>query len=115
MEKETKFCCIAMDSALKEKKSAVSYYPISRSYFLDAKLSGYMEFGFKLNLKKYEYGRQSIYFCPWCGKELPTALNNTYFDVLDEEYGIYDFFDEEQVSKIPDEFKCEEWWKNRGL
>jgi uncharacterized protein DUF6980 len=53
---------------------------------------------------------QIIRFCPWCGSRLPKGLRDQWFDVL-EQLGIEDPWEQE----VPEEFKTEEWWIERGL
>ncbi len=47
--------------------------------------------------------------CPWSGKQFPSSLRDTYFDIL-EAMGL-DPWEEE----IPEEFESDAWWKARGL
>ena len=55
-----------------------------------------------------------IYYCPWCGSKLPKELSDEWFDTLEKEYGITDPSRAER-SKVPSEFKTDEWWIKRGL
>ena len=47
-----------------------------------------------------------IYFCPWCGKELPISKRDEWFDKL-EKLG----FDNPNNQNIPKEFKSDLWYK----
>ena len=63
---------------------------------------------------------QQIIYCPWCGTKLPKELGEEWCNALEEEHGltIDDFRDQKgrwDESKIPAEFRTEEWWRKRGL
>jgi len=51
-----------------------------------------------------------ISFCPWCGKQLPVSLRDTWFDEL-EKLGVegWDF------PNIPEKYKSDSWWKGTDL
>ena len=111
---KSQHCCKSMDFFLDEEKVAIYYNPIYREYFI--------------RLWSYPNAKHVIYFCPWCGKEFSTSLINKYFETLSKEYNIYhcDFSgeyyewheenpEEEKETKLPEEFKSDEWWKKRNL
>lgn len=61
-----------------------------------------------------------LLYCPWCGKELLKELDEEWGNALKAEYGLTtkDFWDEKgnwDETKIPAEFRTDEWWKKRGL
>jgi hypothetical protein len=58
---------------------------------------------------------QQIFFCPWCRTKLPESLEETYYEILEKEYGIPQGLDIKNDRRIPKEFKTDEWWKKRGL
>lgn len=58
---------------------------------------------------------QRIDCCPWCSKKLPESLRDKWFEFLEKEYSLDDPHREEQEKLIPEEFKTDEWWKERGL
>ena len=92
------FCCLTMDTALKE--------PLEFSIFYDAPFRE-----FSVNAKNAVFGMD---FCPFCGKEFLKSLRDEWFDELSKILGF-----EVDISldkrKIPTEFKSDEWWKIRGL
>jgi len=57
----------------------------------------------------------NISHCPRCGTKLPHSLAEEWSEIIEREYGITDDWDEEQLSRLPQEFKTDEWWKKRGL
>ena len=59
-------------------------------------------------------GRQHpIWFCPWCGTRLQPGLSNEWFNAL-EAIGLGDPWFEDR-DKVPEEFKSDQWWVERGL
>jgi len=54
-----------------------------------------------------------MYFCPWCGSQLPEGLGDEWAKILKEEYKLDNPFKE--WDRVPPEFKTDEWWKRRGL
>lgn len=95
---KAKHCCKMMRFILNEKRAYLYYDEVFRWY------------GLKLYKSR---ARQGIFYCPWCGKKLPTSLNDIWFDTLENEYNLEDPYDNKR--KIPKEFKSDEWWKKRGL
>lgn len=53
---------------------------------------------------------QLIEFCPFCGRRLPEWLAERWWDEL-EAMG----FDDPHHQDIPEEFRSDRWWKERGL
>lgn len=96
------FCCLDMDLMLQNNDSLynVKYDPAVREYYLKSLEGPYI---------------RTIEFCPWCGAQLMKNLSDTWYDVLEKEYGLDDPSWPEQEKKIPAEFKTDEWWKKRGL
>ena len=92
-------CCKKMKQFLDEKKVAIEYSPIGREYYIDLKGSA---------------AKQCFFYCPWCGKRLPTSLRNEYFDTLKKEHGIDDRYDKEQAKRMPKAFKSDAWWNYEG-
>ena len=95
--KKTDFCCQTMSIFVQDLRIGIDYYNVYREYYIDT----------TADLK------QMIYYCPFCGKELPKGLGEKYFDILEKDYQIEDIIEEEE--NIPEEFKTDEWWKKRGL
>jgi hypothetical protein len=50
----------------------------------------------------------TIGYCPWCGKELPEAKRDLWFDEM-EKLGIESPFEDE----IPEEYKTDAWWRKK--
>jgi len=99
------FCCEEMYKILLGENDGecelhFGYDPKIREYYIDVKA----EYGGAVQLIKY---------CPWCGEKLPKSLREEHFDILEREFGI-DYGDLKTRSKIPNEFKSDEWWKKRN-
>lgn len=50
----------------------------------------------------------AINYCPWCGLKLPKSKRELWFDIL-QKLG----FDEPFEQDIPNEFKTDEWYRNK--
>lgn len=111
IKKPLDYCCGDMANALDNTsgEKVLRYESDTREFLLilyeNSKPSGFLK---------------PIIYCPWCGTELPKILNEEWCDTLKAEYGltINDFWDEDgywDESKIPQEFRTDEWWKKRGL
>jgi hypothetical protein len=104
------FCCDAMHFHLIGSDQDgcelhFGYNPRWRSYFIEYK-------------KNCGGGNQRINNCPWCGAILPTPLDNEYDVEISKILNLsLDDLDSTSYksSKIPPEFKTDEWWKKRGL
>ena len=94
----TDHCCKNMDFFLKEESVDIYYSDRFRSY--------------GIGMKNGTSAEQAMVFCPWCGKKLPKDLGDEWFFILEEQYNLDVSVDK---SKIPEEFKTDEWWKKRGL
>jgi hypothetical protein len=94
------YCCDRLNRYIEDRRIPINYSAKFREYYLP------------LGCKSSAI--QLIDYCPWCGTKLPVSLNDEYISILDE-YGIDDYFDEEQLKRLPPEFKTDEWWKKRGL
>lgn len=104
MSEEKEYCCEYMEYALSGRNGyLINYNPTIRSYSL---------LFYRGN--KFTGMQKQLWYCPWCGTELPESLSFKIGDVLEEEYGITEK-DWDDESKIPEEFKSDEWWKKRGL
>jgi hypothetical protein len=110
MVDELKHCCIYMDYALSGRNGyLVEYMPETRSYSLRFYRGD--EF---TGLEK------ELWYCPWCGKKFPKTLGDKWEELLKKEYNltINNFFNKNgkwDESRIPEEFRSDEWWKKRGL
>ena len=92
-----------------------------------------IEINYSHILREHSIGsqfRQAINNCPWCGTKLPASLRIEYRNILEQEHGIKpDLYtvhldkcnnpktDQElrETLNVPDEFKTDKWWKERGL
>lgn len=108
MSDEPKYCCFSMDSALDPEEirswgELLEYEPTTRSYHF-----------LLYENNKYCGTRYRVKYCPWCGEKLPKRLADEWEEILEKEYGIKekDWWDD---SKIPEEFKTDEWWRKRNL
>ena len=52
--------------------------------------------------------------CPWCGNKLPKSLGEEWCAVVKNDLGIEDV-DFEQWAKLPEKYKTEQWWRERGI
>ena len=95
-------CCKALESMLSDPRSMIVY-----------------------NRKFNEYGavfkRSTAYmtmdFCCFCGKQFPLSLRDTWFEVLEKDYGIEASISmtKQEKKQVPAEFFTDEWWKKRRL
>lgn len=106
MNKKIQHCCELMNDFLEDSRIAILYLPMYRLYALP-----WLQKGKTISTVTKS---QKIDYCPWCGKKLPKDLRNKWFEVLEQEYSL-DPWNEEQLCLVPEEFKTDEWWKKRGL
>lgn len=92
----TKHCCELMTNIINCKGSRIHYLPQFREYYVERNGTSAVDI---------------LYFCPWCGKNLPESTRDQLFEILEKEYDIDDDLDEQ----VPAEFKTDEWWKKRNL
>lgn len=97
---QEKYCCDLMKNALDDPRVYLYYDQIKREYRLPL---------------KFLDAADILYYCPWCGKKLPSSLRDTYYDILEKEYTLDNYDINDNPEKIPQEFKSDEWWKKRGL
>ena len=101
------FCCTTLESLVQERSSPLKYIPYLRQFTLTIP---------KQYLKKNELCMNfTISHCPYCGSKLPSRLAEQWDEIVEKEFGIAGFVDEDAARLIPDEFKTDEWWKKRGL
>ena len=93
-------CCQMMTRGVNDQRIFINYVPRLRVY--------------AINVTTSRVTLQLMFHCPWCGYKLPKNLRKEYRYILEKEYNL-DCFDEEQKKRIPEEFKSDEWWKKRGL
>lgn len=95
------FCCREMGYYLEEGRVPIKYFKQFRSY--------------GIQMIEPEDCIDPIDYCPWCGSKLPEDLGETFFKVLESEYGIQTTIGDLQNHPIPEEFQSDEWWKKRRL
>ena len=93
-------CCSLMNDFLDDRRVQIFYSPQMREYYIPL---------------KYHPAVQGIFYCPWCGKELPASLREKLYEILEQEYGIDPDPDFEKTKGLHKEFLTDEWWKKRGL
>ena len=107
--KDFKFCCgrMAANVTLEvnlNRGQVITYDPTIR--------------GYSVCVIKQKNAISPISYCPYCGKKLPSELEDTWVEVIRTEFG-RDYFCESDgewfENNLPEEFKTDEWWKKRGL
>jgi len=93
-------CCPKIKIAFSDQRVSIGYQPKYREYFLD--------------MRKEKSIVYLINNCPWCGKKLPKSLRKQWFSTLKKECNIKDPWHKDE-SRVPEEFKTDEWWKKRNL
>ncbi len=91
-------CCKEMRSHLSGREIYLKYDEVCRFYGIDYK-------------KICGGGVQGIFYCPWCGRKLPSDLTDVYFDIIIDQLKL----DGPEDQRLPKEFKSDAWWKKRGL
>ena len=94
-------CCDKMEISITPQFDIISYDPESRDYLI--KLYGDQK------------GRYiAMRYCPWCGTKLPQSLNMEWCEAVKQDLGLEDV-DAEEWAKLPEKYKTEQWWRERGL
>jgi len=98
-------CCKELSDTVSSENDPIEYISKFREYCVN--IADYFE-PFE---EFYFYGStlQSISFCPFCGTKLPKSLRNKWFSSMDKLK-----IDASHEHLIPEEFRDDEWWKNRG-
>jgi len=102
-------CCQKLISTLQEFNTPLVYDPQTRSYLMQYHSS--IERSKKNGLIVCE----TLRFCPFCGKEFPLDLHDKLFEILEQEYTTEGLAQKVRAGNVPEEFKTDAWWKNRGL
>lgn len=96
------FCCERIEQAILSEDSPIEYVPVFREH--------------KIRCVFNVIVCERIDFCPWCSYVFPKGLRNEFMRIVKRDYyitdGILDIFENKD---LPEEFKSDEWWKNRGL
>ena len=91
-------CCGQMTWHLEGGKVNIVYSPRFRHYAIGLWWSS---------------ATQMIRYCPWCGARLPESLWDLWCDTVREMIG--DDFNVFEDGPIPEEFRTDAWWRERGL
>ena len=102
-----KFCCKDWPSRGDDRNIAF-YWEHTNKNMIE-----YLPRGREYSIVHAEDTISVIHYCPYCGKKLPTILEDEWYEVLKKEYGLT--FDDDVDKQIPSEFLTDEWWKKRGL
>ena len=94
-------CCRNMDCCVVDIRVPIEYVPVFREY--------------RLRNDASEYESHVITYCPWCGRKFPRNLREVWLETLASEYTLDPHIDMLYNPELPDEFKDDTWWKNRGL
>lgn len=95
-----KYCCDKMQCFIRKKENGVPYDSddiIDYSPQLD-------EYGIVVHDSGCSY--IIIKYCPWCGKKLPDAKRDLWFEEL-ENMGIENPLED----NIPEQYQSDKWWK----
>jgi len=98
--KKNNHCCELMVKFTNDPRIGISYISEFRKYYIDLLGGGAI---------------QTIFCCPFCCSRLPQGLRDEYFNILEKEYNVDDPYDEEQLKRLPEEFKSDAWWKKRKI
>lgn len=102
------YCCDKIKQWIEDQDCPI-YYDLEDRYFC---VSAPRQL-----LKKYGVWKgYGLTYCPGCGTKVPEHLSEKRMEILEHDYGLDDpLWDEEQKTKIPQEFLTDEWCKKRGL
>ena len=95
-----KYCCKALESST-EEFGEFEYDKVNNRFI-----------GYITNITGEGHGKRVLAYCPFCGTRL-ADFSDIYDDELEKTTGkdLCDIKD----SDIPEEFKSDEWWKNREI
>ena len=59
----------------------------------------------------------AVDYCPFCGSRLPRSLWDEWLTCLEDEYHLIKGEEllKDFLTRVPPEFRSDEWWKKRGL
>ena len=89
-----KHCCEDMDRNLRSTRVSISFFNKFREYGIKGTTEG--------------DSHHVIRFCPWCGTRLPESLRDEWFDEMEKQG--FELGDPD----IPEAYKSEKWYLNRG-
>ena len=97
-----KHCCVDMEiSVVKEEYALMEYEEETRRYF------------FRL-YNNPDGDIRGMAYCPWCGSKLPRGLDKEWCAEIKKKFG-YDSVYAEEWAKLPEKYKTEQWWREKGL
>lgn len=118
----TTFCCdgMACDTKACDPSDEFDIYYQSftrRYYFAKCREWKAFEMGFGFDEVYQEWDFQ---YCIHCGTKLPESLEKEWTKIILEKFGVTaDLKSDESVAEtlkqLPEEFRTDAWWKNRGL
>ncbi len=101
-----KYCCEPVELLIANPDCPLKYRAWTRQHILTIPQDYLKENEVCISFK--------ISYCPRCGTKLPENLTDAWWDIIEEKFGISELFDE-RLKDLPEEFKTDAWWKNRGL
>ena len=97
-------CCDVMEYYSTGAKGVLKYSPATREY------------KFILYNTPGKLGYQEITYCHWCGSRLPQSLGKEWYEAVKQDLGLEDVEgDAEEWAKLPEKYKTEQWWREKGL
>jgi hypothetical protein len=103
------FCCRGIKAMVNSPDCPLQYKDYIRKYILT--VPKYLQ----SKKKNIIYPSFVINNCPRCGTKLPESLFEQWYDIMEKEFGLTGLIGQDQAHLIPEEYKTDKWWKNRGL
>ena len=98
---QSNFCCQDLEHSISIEANLINYDSSIRS--------------FRFILHDNRYGDYLPFdYCPWCGTKLPKSLNAEWAEEVKKKIG-YDCVFVQEWEKLPEKYKTDQWWKERGL
>jgi hypothetical protein len=105
--KQGEHCCESFASTVEDSRVPVAYQPRFRGRVLSLQAPDEETVN---GWRRADSPQQAMAFCPHCGTRFASDLGSEWYDTL-EAMG----FDEPFRDDIPEEFRSDRWWKERGL
>lgn len=109
VKKNNLLCCKKLQDIIENIDAPIEYEPRTREVVLVVP-------------KQYNNPSETcrmaftISHCPACGTAFPPPLLETWYDLVEHSYGAQEWpINAEKLSRLPPEFRTDEWWKKRGL
>ena len=96
-------CCDQMAFHCSQKEEIIAYESHLRLY------------GIRVTNRRYGV-IQKISYCPWCLSKLPKSLEEEHASAVKDACGLV--IDPQTFmhdTRVPSEFKIDQWWRDRGL